>query len=173
MFQKVSAERFILNQRCIQNLAKIVNQFQPLAISRKRSILDIWKGSECTSVKVFLGIPQISNSVKHVKPVAFIQIDVLFLIKTKSEKLTCRPGVPGRPGGPTLPYEKTKIYKNQIVGKKAEGRISKRVFQENKAPILRFGLLPYYRRNNRCRNIFRTQSNTYDGAFLLKTLNSF
>ena len=133
MFQKVSAERFILNQRCIQNLAKIVNHFQPLAISRKRSILDIWKGSECTFVKVFLGIPQISNSVKHVKPVAFIQIDVLFLIKTKSEKLTCRPGVPGRPGGPTLPYEKTKIYKNQIVGKKAEGRISKRVFQENKA----------------------------------------
>ena len=101
--------------------------------ARKRSILDIWKGSECTSVKVFLGIPQISNSVKHVKPVAFIQIDVLFFIKTKSKKLTCRPGVPGRPGGPTLPYEKTKIYKNQIVGKKAEGRISKQVFQENKA----------------------------------------
>ena len=84
-------------------------------------------------MKVFLGIPQISNSVKHVKPVAFIQIDVLLLRKTKSKKLTCRPGVPGRPGGPTLPYEKTKIYKNQVVGKKAEGRISKRVFQENKA----------------------------------------
>ena len=61
----------------------------------------------------------VSNSVGHIKPVVFIQIDVLFLIKTKSKKLTCRPGVPGRPGGPTLPYEKTKIYKNQIIDAEA------------------------------------------------------
>ena len=47
--------------------------------------------------------------------------------------------------------------KQKIVGNKTKGRISKRVFQESKArhvlcflgtPVLRFALLPYYRRND-------------------------
>ena len=54
----------------------------------------------------------------------------------------------------------------QIVGNKAKGRISKRVFQESKArqnfrncfletPVLRFALLPYYQRNSSTRSTIR------------------
>ena len=59
-----------------------------------------------------------------------------------------------RPGPENSRQHKRKWWdSNEIVGNKAKGRISKRVFQENfgvlcslETPVLIFALLPYYRR---------------------------